>query len=98
MAISYTRVYDLILDDISSALETVPHFYEAFEMNDADWQDLSPDERAVCIRTLADDLFYVLGADKSAQVGDGSAEYDPRHGVIKISAGDQLVHVVPLRE
>ncbi len=98
MAIPYSRDYDRILDDLSNALSTVPQFYEAFEMEEGDWQALSKDERDVCIRTLADDLFYVLGGDPSTDVGLGKAEYDAGHGIIKITAGSQLVHVVSLRE
>lgn len=98
MAISYTREYDHILDDLSRALVTVPNFYEAFEMEANDWESLSKDERDVCIRTLADDLFYVLGTDASTEVGLGTAEYDSNHSVIKVTANSQLVHVVSLRE
>ncbi|TFE23401.1 hypothetical protein [Cohnella luojiensis] len=98
MAISYTREYDQILDDLSRALVTVPNFYEAFEMESDDWESLSKDERDICIRTLADDLFYVLGTDASAEVGLGTAEYDSNHSVIKVTANSQLVHVVSLRE
>jgi hypothetical protein len=98
MAISYTRAYDHILDDLSRALITVPQFYEAFEMEQSDWESLNKDEREVCVRTLADDLFYVLGADFKTDVGLGSAEYDSHHAVIKVIAGPQLVHVIPLRE
>jgi hypothetical protein len=98
MAISYTRAYDHILDDLSRALETVPKFYESFEMEAEDWDSLSKDEQDICIRTLADDLFYVLGSETSAEVGLGTAEYDSRHAVIKVTSGTQLVHVVSLRE
>jgi hypothetical protein len=86
------------LDDLSRALSTIPKFYEAFEMNDTDWTELDENEQAVCLRTLADDVFYVLGADPSAAVSTGSAEYDSGHGVIKVTASPQLVHVVTLRE
>jgi hypothetical protein len=98
MAISYTRAYDHILDDLSRALSTVPQFYEAFEMETNDWESLSKDEREVCIRTLADDLFYVLGTETSTEVGSGTAEYDASHSVIKITANPQLVHLISLRE
>ena len=98
MAINYTRAYDHILDDLSRAITTVPQFYEAFEMEAGDWESLSKDEREICIRTLADDLFYVLGTEASTAVGLGSAEYDSSHAVIKITANAQLVHVVSLRE
>ncbi|MFC5528777.1 hypothetical protein [Cohnella yongneupensis] len=98
MAIRYSRDYDRILDDLSNALSTVPQFYEAFEMEESDWNSLSKDERDVCIRTLADDLFYVLGSEPSTDVGLGKAEYDASHGVIKVTADASLVHVVPLRE
>jgi hypothetical protein len=98
MAISYTREYDHILDDLSRALETVPNFYEAFEMEAADWEGLAKEEREICIRTLADDLFYVLGSETNAEVGLGSAEYDSVHAVIKVAANARLVHVISLRE
>jgi hypothetical protein len=98
MPIRYTRSYDKILDDLSNALSTIPKFYEAFEMNDTDWTQLDENEKDICIRTLADDVFYVLGSDPSAPVSTGSAEYDPGHGIIKVTAGPQLVHVVSLRE
>lgn len=98
MTIRYSRDYDRILDDLAVALATVPQFYEAFEMEENDWNDLSSDERDVCVRTLADDLFYVLGADPSTDVGLGKAEYDAGHGIIKVTAGTGLVHVVSLRE
>ncbi|MFC5407407.1 hypothetical protein [Cohnella soli] len=98
MAISYTRPYDHILDDLSRALTTVPRFYEAFEMEDEDWSELSKDERDVCTRTLADDLFYVLGTEPSADVGQGRAEYDAGHAIIRVSSGDVLVHVISLRD
>jgi hypothetical protein len=98
MSIKYTRDYDKILDDLSRAISTIPQFYETFEMDDAEWIGLDENEKAVCLRTLADDVFYVLGSDPSAPVGPGLAEYDPGHGVIKITASPQLVHVVSLRE
>ncbi|MFC5699768.1 hypothetical protein ACFPVX_00625 [Cohnella faecalis] len=98
MAIRYTREYDQILDDLSRAIATVPDFYDAFEMEAADWEELSDDERSVCVRTLADDIFYALGADPEIPVGTGTASYDASHGFIKVAATDQLVHVIPLRE
>jgi len=98
MAISYTRSYDHILDDLSRALATVPKFYEAFEMEEADWHELPEGEREVCVRTLADDLFYLLGSEPAAEVGLGTAEYDSGHSIIKITADSQLVHVIALRE
>jgi len=50
------------------------------------------------VRTLADDLFYLLGSEPSAEVGSGTAEYDSGHAIIKITADTQLVHVIALRE
>ncbi len=98
MAIAYSRDYDRILDDLVNAISTVPQFYEAFEMDSSDWDSLSKDERDVCVRTLADDLFYVLGSEPSTDVGLGRAEYDASHSMIKVFAGSGLVHVVSLRE
>jgi hypothetical protein len=98
MNIRYTRDYDKILDDMSQAISTIPQFYETFEMGNEEWSGLTDNEKAVCLRTLADDVFYALGSDPLAEVGPGSAEYDRGHDIIKITAGPQLVHVVTLRE
>ena len=98
MGIKYTRDYDLILDDLSRAIATIPRFYEMFEMETAEWEQLNEDDKNVCLRTLADDVFYVLGTDPSAAVSTGQAEYDPGHGIIKITADPGLVHVVSLRD
>ena len=98
MSIKYTRDYDQILDDLSRAIATIPQFYEAFEMDTATWTALDEQDKDVCLRTLADDVFYVLGADPAAPVSTGLAEYDPGHGIIKITADPGLVHVIALRE
>jgi hypothetical protein len=98
VSIPYTRDYDKILDDMSRAISTIPQFYETFEMDEAEWTGLDDNEKAVCIRTLADDVFYVLGSDPVAEVGPGTAQYDAGHAMIKITASPGLVHVVSLRE
>jgi len=97
MAIRYTRPYDDILDEMCKALEDIPDCYETFEMSSEEWGELIQAERDVCIRTLADDLFYVLGSDPHAEAGSGKLEYDKERGVIKIAASPQLVHLVSLR-
>ncbi|MBB6675003.1 hypothetical protein [Cohnella nanjingensis] len=98
MAIRYTRPYDEILDELSGALATIPDCYETFEMSAQEWDELKPAERDVCIRTLADDLFYVLGSSSAAEAGSGKVEYDKAHHVIKVISTPQLVHLVGLRE
>ncbi|MEK0312454.1 hypothetical protein [Cohnella sp. 56] len=98
MAIRYTRPYDEILDELSEALATIPDCYETFEMEAQEWDGLAQAEKDVCIRTLADDLFYVLGAEKSASAGSGTVEYDKAHHVIKVASTPQLVHIVGLKE
>jgi hypothetical protein len=98
MALTYTREYDHILDDLSRAVTTVPQFFEAFEMDLADWESLSQDEQDICVRTLSDDLFYVLGTETTTPLGQGSAEFDDVHHVIKVIANSQLVHIISLKE
>lgn len=98
MSIKYTRDYDQILDDLSRAIATIPQFYETFEMDTTGWAELDENDKNICLRTLADDVFYMLGADPTASVSTGLAEYDAGHGVIKITADPGLVHVVALRE
>ncbi|RUS46763.1 hypothetical protein [Cohnella sp. AR92] len=97
MAIRYSRPYDEILDELSRALEDIPDCYETFEMTPEEWNELAKPERDVCIRTLADDMFYVLGSSPHAEAGSGKLEYDKAHGVIKVMATPQLVHLVALK-
>jgi len=97
LAIRYTRPYDEILDELSRALEDIPNCYETFEMDAEEWNGLGRAERDVCIRTLADDMFYVLGSETRAEAGSGRLEYDRTRGVIKVTASPQLVHVVSLK-
>lgn len=96
MSIRYTRDYAKILDDLSLAISTVPQFYETFEMDDGEWSGLADKEKAVCLRTLADDVFYALGSLNATEIGSGLAEYDSGRGIIKVTASTQLVHVVAL--
>ncbi|MBN2981916.1 MULTISPECIES: hypothetical protein [Cohnella] len=98
MAIRYTREYDKILDDLSKALTAIPDCYETFEMTKGEWEELEQPERDVCLRTLADDLFYVLGSSPASSAGSGKVEYDKAHHVIKVIVSPQLTHLVPLKE
>ncbi|WP_027092510.1 hypothetical protein [Cohnella thermotolerans] len=97
MAIRYARPYDDILDELVKALEDIPNCYETFEMSSEEWSELDEAERDVCIRTLADDLFYVLGSSSHAAAGSGKLEYDKDRSVIKVAASPQLIHVVTLK-
>lgn len=97
MAIRYTKPYDTILDEMCMALEDIPDCYETFEMTSSEWDELAEPERDICIRTLADDLFYVLGFAPRAEAGSGKVAYDEERGVIKIAATPRLVHVVALK-
>lgn len=97
VAIRYARPYDEILDELSQAIEDIPDFYETFEMTAGEWEELDKAERDVCIRTLADDMFYVLGSSSHAEAGSGKLEYDKARGIIKVTASPQLVHFVALK-
>jgi hypothetical protein len=99
MAIRYTRPYDAILDDLSRALADIPDFHTTFEMDRDEWAALPEGDKAVCVRTLADDLFYVLGGESTtAPAGSGTVAYDRDHGIIKVIASPSLVHIVNLRQ
>lgn len=98
MAIRYTRPYDRILDDLTNALVSIPDCYETFEMTRYEWDELEESERDVCLRTLADDLFYVLGASPVSSAGSGKLEYDNDRHVIKVIVSPRLTHLVQLKE
>lgn len=90
MGVKYGREYEDIITELVKALESLEGINEFFSMDDAEWTSLETDERMDCIKTLADDVIYALGDDKSFAVGKGHLVYDNEHHIIKVFDGPKV--------
>lgn len=96
MGVKHSREYVDILDELARAISQVKEFYRFFQMETADWEQLSEDEQQGMTRTLADDLFYGLDHKPMLDVGCGSIKHDMENHVLIVSDGDQLIQIVNL--
>jgi hypothetical protein len=96
VGVKFAREYGEIVEDLTAALVQMGDVYECFEMSPEDWILLEEDEQRACIQTLADDVFYALGADPVMQVGSGMVAYDRDHHVIKLEVSEKRVQLVYL--
>lgn len=96
MGVKFGREYVEIIEEMSEVMSGVRHCHEWFEMSGEDWRQMDDEERNECISTLADDIFYGLGADPSISFGTCQISYDSDNHIIKISSEDNIVHVIRL--
>ncbi|WP_127583644.1 hypothetical protein [Paenibacillus koleovorans] len=96
MGVKFNREYEDIVRDLSGALGRFDGVYDSFEMSAEEWGGLEEGERSECLRTLADDLFYALGADPVMYIGAGKAVYDREHHIIKLIVTDKEVQLIYL--
>ncbi|TVX85264.1 hypothetical protein [Paenibacillus agilis] len=98
MAVSFTRPYKAILDDMSEALIRIPNAYVSLDMEQVDWEGLTPEEQKEVMEALADDLFYGLGKERLQFIGDGSIHYDRDFGHFEFMFNNETVATVGLKE
>jgi hypothetical protein len=84
MGIKHGREYIDIAKDFTAAIQTIEDAYLFFEMEAEDWGGLDQAEQHEMMRTLADDVFYVLGEDHVVQVGSGTVTYHPAEHCIEV--------------
>jgi hypothetical protein len=96
MGVKFGREYTDIIHDFTRAMRDIDGINEFFEMNADEWSQLEQNEQYECIQTMADDVFYGLGAEPSVQVGQGTVVYDKSNHIIKVFSGENVVHVVNL--
>ncbi|HEX7057715.1 MAG TPA: hypothetical protein VF260_11050 [Bacilli bacterium] len=96
MGVRFNREYADIVDELTAAIAQIADCHTAFEMSQSEWEELAEQEQKDTLRTLADDVFYALGAAPKMQVGSGKIEYDAGNHAIKVFADPQLVIVVKL--
>lgn len=96
MGIKFGREYTDIIADFTEALQSVGDLYAFFEMTPEEWADLEQSEQQECIKTLADDLFYGLGADPKMTIGECTISHDKKRHLIRIDQGEGIVRVIHL--
>lgn len=96
MGVKFNREYSDIINDIVLAMSTMEDCHLALEMERQEWTSLPSNERSEYLRTLADDIFYGLGTEPLLEFGRGTFRYEPNKHTIRITTGDQIVHVIHL--
>jgi hypothetical protein len=84
MGVKFNREYEDIVKDMVEAIVAIDDFYTFFDMSEKDWRGLDQEERVECAKTLADDLFYSLGADPEIEIGTAKLQYDASHHILKM--------------
>lgn len=96
MGVKYARDFKDIINDLSIAIADLQGFYQFFGMEDNEWNELDKEEQDACVRTLCDDIFYVLGENSEINVGNGTVKYDEKHHNIAIFNGKQMIQLISL--
>jgi hypothetical protein len=98
VGVKFAREYETIITDLVQAISEMDGCAELLEMDAEQWSQLEEDDRAECLRTLADDIFYGLGSEPVLPFGDGVITYDARKHMIQIKYGGEkvirLVHLI----
>lgn len=96
MGVKFGREYEEIIEELTGAMSGVRNCNELFEMSEEDWREMDEQERKDCITTLADDIFYGLGAESTMSFGSCQIVYDRDNHLIKIAAEEKVVHIIRL--
>lgn len=96
MALSYTREYKRIIEELAEGILKIHNFYDFFDMSDGDWNELSAEERFECARTLADDVFYALGKNPSINISNAEVKYQKSEGIIEIKTDCEILSKIQL--
>jgi hypothetical protein len=75
MGIKFVREYNDIVEELSVEIIRINDFYDFFEMDKNDWEELSSEEQIECAKTLADDIFFGLDEEPEITLGSGAIKY-----------------------
>ncbi len=97
MGVKFAKEYEVIIADLVQAIGEMEGCAELLEIEPQQWVELDEADRAECLRTLADDIFYGLGTEPVLPFGDGLITYDPNNHTIQIKyADDKVIRIVHL--
>jgi hypothetical protein len=98
VGVKFAREYETIIADLVQAIGGMKGCAELLEMDAEQWAQLEEEDRAECLRTLADDIFYGLGSESVMPFGDGVITYDASKHMIQVKYGGEkvirLVHLI----
>jgi hypothetical protein len=97
VGVKFAREYETIIADLVHAIGEIEGSAELLEIDPEQWGELDEADRAECLRTLADDIFYGLGSETVLPFGDGLITHDPVKHTIQIKyAEDKIIRIVRL--
>lgn len=97
MGVKFAKEYETIIADLVQAIEEMPGCAELLEIDPGQWVELDEIDRAECLRTLADDIFYGLGTESVLPFGDGVITYDSSNHIIQVKyAAEKIIRIIHL--
>jgi hypothetical protein len=97
VGVKFAREYETIIADLVQTIGEMEGCAELLEIDPEQWVELDDADRAECLRTLADDIFYGLGSEPVLPFGDGVITYDPGNHIIQVKYDqDKVIRVVHL--
>jgi hypothetical protein len=97
VGVKFAREYETIITDLVQAIGEMKGCAELLEIDAEQWAELEEEDRAECLRTLADDIFYGLGSEPVMPFGDGLIAYDAGKHMIQVKyGGDKVIRLVHL--
>jgi hypothetical protein len=97
VGVKFGREYEIIIEDLVQAIHNMEGCAELLEIGAEQWEELDEADRAECLRTLSDDIFYGLGSDPVLPIGDGVITYDADKHTIQVKySGDKVIRIIHL--
>lgn len=97
MGVKFAREYETIIEDLVQAIGGMPGCADLLEIDPQQWVELEEVDRAECLRTLADDIFYGLGSEPVVPFGDGVITYDSGNHIIQVKyEDDKVIRIIHL--
>ena len=96
MGLKFTKEYKEIIAELLDGIYLIEDFYNFFDMDNSDWNEMSETEKKELAKTLSDDIFYALESDPTVFIGKGSVKYNKMNSEILIFNEDNLVKTVSL--
>ncbi|HZK35029.1 MAG TPA: hypothetical protein VFD33_06955 [Bacillota bacterium] len=93
MGVKFAREYSEIIDELAKTLVQISGANDLFDMDEDTWFGMDGDGKHELTKTMADDIFFALGEERSASisVGNGLVEYDKNRHIIKVTEGVKIV-------
>lgn len=96
MAVTFTRPYKDILQDMAGLLGLIQDSYTFLEIEAEDWEQMTKEDQHEVLEALSDDLFYGLGQESILFVGSGSIRYDRQFHHFEVMGENEVFGTVAL--